>query len=142
MKISTLTMEHMKYEGVVHLKTTGGGTVEALKFSMNKATNASFGLTINEPKGTTTITSDKLVTSTVCADGKDSCPSVKNVKFYATKFEGWLGGFIPVTFTPDLPPPDLPDLGIPLVFTGVTIQLAYVRSDNLTGDPLKIVAKS
>jgi hypothetical protein len=141
MKISTLTMNHMKYDGVVTLKTKSGRSIEALKFSMFKATNDKFSLTVDEPgSATTAITSDKLITATVCPDGKDDC-DLKNVKFYTTKFQGWLGGIIPVTFTPDLPPPDLPDLGIPLIFTGVTIQLNYVRSDKLTGDPLKVTEK-
>lgn len=126
MKVSTLTMEHMLYKGVTDLPTKGGGTIKVLQFNMTKATNTPFTLTVAEPDGgTTTITSDKLITE-------------GDVRFYTPEFKGNLLGLFPVTFTPSSPPPDIPDLGIPLLFTNVTIQLAYVRCNTLTGDPLKL----
>ena len=106
---------------------TAEGTVKALKFSMDKAVNKPFKLTIAERGGATTlIESNELITE-------------GNVRFYTPSFKGKLFGLIPVTFTPDSPPP----LTLPkLWFTDVTINLAFVRCDTLTADPLKLSEKS
>jgi hypothetical protein len=57
------------------------------------------------------------------------------VRFYTPKFQGKLFGLIPVTFTPESPPP----LTLPVLwFTDVKIQLAFVRCDTLTADPLDV----
>jgi hypothetical protein len=127
MEVGTLTMYNSTYDGVVDMPTAGGGSFKALKFSMDKATNKPFSLTIDEPTGgTTLITSAELTTD-------------QNVRFYTPRFEGKLFGLIPVIFTPDSPPP----LTLPVLwFTDVTIQLAYVRCDTLTGDPLKVQGKA
>jgi hypothetical protein len=62
-----------------------------------------------------------------------------NVRFYTKRFKGKLFGLIPVTFTPEQPPP----LTLPyLKFTDVNIDLDFVRSDVLTGKPLEITEKS
>jgi hypothetical protein len=89
--------------------------------------NKPFKLTIPEKDGhTTLIESDELIT-----DG--------NVKFYTPSFKGKLFGIIPVTFTPEQPPP----LTLPVLwFTDVTINLAFVRCDTLTADPLKLTEPS
>ena len=116
-------MVNSTYDGVVDLPTRTGTTIKALKFSMDKAVNEGFTLTIDESNGAdTVIRSDVLTTD-------------RNVRFYSPRFQGKLFGLIPVTFTPDQPPPlTLPKLS----FTDVTIQLAYVRCDTLTGKPLAI----
>ena len=117
-----LTMYNSTYDGVTKLTTTSG-EIEALKFSMTKSENTPFKLTVPEAGGrTTVIDSDKLT-----IDG--------NVRFYTPHFEGKLFGVIPVTFTPESPPP----LTLPVLwFTDVKINLAFVRADTLTADPLKI----
>ncbi|GAA0565506.1 hypothetical protein GCM10010172_56310 [Paractinoplanes ferrugineus] len=123
MEVDSLTMHYATYDGVVDMPVQGGGSFKALKFSMREADNEPFKLTIAEPGGgKTVISSKKLVT-------KD------NVKFYTPEFKGNLFGVIPVTFTPDSPPPLMLDF---LWFTKAKIQLAYVRCDTLTGDPLKV----
>jgi hypothetical protein len=122
MKVGSLTMYNSTYDGVVDIPTAGG-SYKALKFSMDKAVNKPFSLTIEE-KGNahTVITSDELTTT-------------GTVKFYTPSFKGKLFGLIPVTFTPDSPPP----LTLPILwFTDVEIQLAFVRCDTLTGDPLRV----
>ena len=123
LETDSLTMYDSTYDGVVELPTKSGTTIRSLKFSMTKAVNKPFSLTIDEPNGhQTVITSDELTVSS-------------NVKFYTSRFEGKLFGLIPVVFTPDSPPP----LTLPVLwFTDVKIQLNLVRCDTLTGKPLKI----
>jgi len=127
MEVDSLTMYDSTYDGVVTLTNKAGGTSKALKFSMNKAVNKPFSLTIDEPgNAQTVITSKELVT-----EGR--------VRFYTPEFKGKLFGLIPVTFTPEHPPP----LTLPILwFTDVTIKLAYVRCDVLTADPMTLREKS
>ena len=123
MEVDSLTLYNSTYDGVVDMPTDGGGSYKALKFSMDKAVNKPFKLTIDEQGGHQTVISSKELTTT------------GTVKFYTTSLKGKLFGLIPVTFTPDQPPP----LTLPILwFTDVTIQLSFVRCDTLTGDPLKI----
>ncbi|MGX6606425.1 DUF6114 domain-containing protein [Micromonosporaceae bacterium Da 78-11] len=124
MEVDSLTLYNSTYDGVVDMPTAKG-SYKALKFSMTKATNKPFTLTMIEAGGgRTRITSANLVTE-------------GTVKFYTPELKGKLFGLIPVTFTPDSPPP----LTLPILrFTDVQIQLAYVRCDTLTGDPLKVAA--
>ncbi|RSM74829.1 hypothetical protein DMB66_00305 [Actinoplanes sp. ATCC 53533] len=126
LETKSLTMYNSTYDGVIELDTTKG-KVAALKFSMTKAVNEPFTLTVPEPGGLTTlIKSNKLTT-----DG--------NVRFYTPEFKGKLFGVIPVTFTPESPPP----LTLPVLwFTDVEINLAFVRCDTLTGEPLKVTEKA
>jgi hypothetical protein len=125
LEADTLTMYDATYNGTVDL-TTANGTIKALKFSMGKAVNDGFRLTIPEAGGhTTLIKSDQLITD-------------KNVKFYTPSIEGKLFGVFPVTYTPELPPPLTP----PIVwFTDVKINLAFVRCDTLTAKPILITEK-
>jgi len=123
MEVDSLTLYDSTYDGVVDMPTDGGGSYKALKFSMTKAVNKPFKLTIDEKAGNQTVITSKELTTT------------GTVKFYTTELKGNLFGFIPVVFTPDKPPP----LTLPILwFTDVTIQLSFVRCDTLTGDPLKI----
>jgi hypothetical protein len=121
---ASLTMYNSTYDGVVDLPTRTGGTVHSLKFSMSKAVNKPFQLKVREPNGkNTVITSSELVTE-------------GNVKFYTPKFTGKLFGLIPVTFTPDSPPP----LTLPVLwFTDVTIDLAFVNCNTLTAQDMHLI---
>lgn len=127
MEVDSLTMYDSTYDGVVDLPTKAGGKIKALKFSMREAVNKPFSLTIDEAgKAQTVITSKELITK-------------GDVRFYTPEFKGKLFGLIPVTFTPEHPPP----LTLPILwFTDVKIQLAYVRSNTLTADPMTLVEKS
>jgi hypothetical protein len=117
-----LQMYESTYDGVATLDTADG-PIRTLQFSMDKSVTTPFSLTIPEPDGASTvIKSDKLTT-----DG--------DVKFYTPRFSGKLFGVIPVTFTPDAPPP----LTLPyLWFTDVNITLTFVGCNTLTGFPLTI----
>jgi hypothetical protein len=125
MEVDSLVMTNLSYDGVVDMPMVGGGTFKALKFSMDSAVNKPFKLTIDEPNGTQTkITSAELTTT-------------GQVRFYTPEFKGKIAGLIPVVFTPDSPPPFIPPI-IPIPFTDVEIKLAFVRSNKLTGDPLRV----
>lgn len=126
LETDSLQMFESTYDGSVNLKTGSGGSARVLKFSMDRAVNKPFSLTIDEANGArTVITSNELTTA-------------GNVKFFTERFEGKLFGLIPVVFTPDSPPP----LTLPyLWFTDVKIQLNYVQCDVLTGFPLHIAEK-
>ncbi|MDI6105858.1 DUF6114 domain-containing protein [Actinoplanes sp. NEAU-A12] len=121
-RVASLTMYESSYDGVAEVPT-GNGPIRSLKFTMDKVVNKPFSLTIDEPgDATTVIESGELI-----LDG--------NVEFYSPTFKGKLFGLIPVTFTPEQPPP----LTLPVLwFTDVTLDLAYVRSDVLTAKPLDI----
>ena len=123
LETASLTMYDSTYDGVVELPTKSGTKIRVLKFSMTKAVNKPFSLTIDEPTGgQTIIKSDELTVSS-------------NVKFYTSRFEGKLFGLIPVVFTPDEPPP----LTLPVLwFTDAKIQLNLIRCDTLTGKPLTV----
>ncbi|HEX5202421.1 DUF6114 domain-containing protein [Paractinoplanes rhizophilus] len=123
MEVDSLTMYDSTYDGVVDMPTAGGGSYKALKFTMDKAVNKPFSLTIDEPNGSQTKITSKTLTTT------------GTVKFYTSRFEGKLFGIIPVVFTPERPPP----LTLPILwFTDAKIQLSFVRCDTLTGDPLRV----
>jgi hypothetical protein len=121
-KAASVTMYNSSYDGVAEVPT-GNGPIRSLKFTMDKVVNKPFSLTIDEPgDAVTVIESGELI-----LDG--------NVEFYSPTFKGKLFGLIPVTFTPEQPPP----LTLPVLwFTDVTLDLAYVSSDVLTAKPLDI----
>ncbi|BAL90172.1 hypothetical protein AMIS_49520 [Actinoplanes missouriensis 431] len=122
LRTKSLTMYNSTYEGVVDVPTANG-PITSLFFSMDKAVNKPFSLEIAEPNGATTLIKSGELTT----DG--------NVEFYSPKFTGKLFGLIPVTFSPEQPPP----LTLPVLwFTDVTIDLAYVQCDVLTAKPISI----
>ncbi|NMO51559.1 hypothetical protein HH310_10190 [Actinoplanes sp. TBRC 11911] len=125
MQDTKLTLIDATYEGVADVPTRDGGTMKALQFNMSKAINDNFRLTIDEVGGGRTLfKANQLITD-------------QNVRFYTPRFEGKFGGLIPMTFTPEQPPP----LMLPkMVFTDVSIDLAHVYCDTLTSTPLSITA--
>jgi hypothetical protein len=126
LEAKSLEMYDATYDGVVNLPTGAGTSVRVLKFSMSRAVNKPFSLTIDEASGAkTVITSNELTTA-------------GHVEFYTEHFQGNLFGVIPLTFTPDQPPP-LTLAYMP--FTDAVIRLNYVQCDVLTGIPLHISEK-
>ena len=122
MTAASLTMSGLSFDGVVDLPTKTG-TLKVLQFSMSKSVSTPFQLLTAAPDGQT------------LAFNSSSLTVQGNVKFFTTKFQGNLFGLIPVTFTPESPPPlILPEL----VFSDARIELAFVRSDVLTAPSLTI----
>lgn len=121
MTTSTLSLFGFAFDGVTSLPTTGGGTIRVLRFSIDRATNANFQLLIEKDGQTVAIRSDPLVVS-------------GQVKLYTSRFSGSLLG-IPLTFTPDAPPP----LTLPImVFTNVSLELVFLDCGSLEGPSLAI----
>jgi hypothetical protein len=127
----TLIMTLLTFDGVVDLPLKSGGTVRVLQFSMADATNVPFELDMTDGGPVTAQVSSKLEIS-------------GHVKFYCTRMQGKLGGIIPQTYTPDSLPPLPPGLTspIPIVFTGVTIDLVFVHADTLSAANLHGFNKS
>ncbi|MEU2666517.1 hypothetical protein [Micromonospora sp. NPDC007220] len=120
---SKVTMDGLRFEGIVDLPTADG-SLKALKFTMDRADTDDFLLRAPAPAGRTMrFAADRL---TVQGD----------VAFYATRFVGRLLG-VKITLTPGLPFPDgLPITSpVPITFTEPVMELAFVSSDTLTATP-------
>jgi hypothetical protein len=131
LKVGKLTLIDATYDGVADVPTGTTGTVKELQFTMKTAINEGFDLAIDEPGGgQTVIKSDKLTTDTAAQSNK--LTPVRNVRFYTPSFEGKFFGVLPMKFTVEQPPPVMFNF---MVFTDVTIELAYIRCDVLTTKP-------
>ncbi len=116
-----LSQTGLSYDGIVDLPTHTG-TLRALQFSIRSSTSTPFELQVPAPGGTILLRSSKLTVS-------------GHVRFYTTEIKGKLFGVLPVTFTPDSPPPlVVPDL----FFTDATVHLVFVHCDLLTAPSLRI----
>ncbi|MCD0451287.1 hypothetical protein LO762_19090 [Actinocorallia sp. API 0066] len=101
-----LTHTGLSYDGVVRFPTATG-TVRLLRFSMTTATLTNVRQTSGQR---TTLTAREFVFSGA-------------VTMYATKITGRAFGLLPMTLTPDAPPPLVPSV---MSFTGVTIEGSVV----------------
>ena len=116
MHADTVDMSALTFGGVV-VVTTLQGPLRTLKFSMDRVVMHDY--TLDAPGG---------------PDGGDLGLSIgtltleSDVDFYTTRMSGLLSGTIPVTFTPDAPPPLVPST---LSFTDFTSEQVFVRSDSL-----------
>ncbi|GAA2595980.1 DUF6114 domain-containing protein [Actinomadura fulvescens] len=118
LRASSLTMSGLSYDGVAELGTRSG-TVRALKFSMSKAVLKN----VDQTAARTTIRTPSLTLN-------------GGVVMYTTKMSSKLLG-IPLTFTPDQPPP----LTLPfMVMTDVVSEQATVRAGGAEIDALAIRA--
>jgi hypothetical protein len=123
---SKQTLKDFRYEGVVSMPTAAG-SIRVLKFSLSSATNADFRLLVDGADRPWATTANPLVVS-------------GDVNLYTSRFSGRLLG-IPVTFTPDSPPPlalPLPNgqyltVAIPeIVFTDVQLNLVLITCQRLS----------
>ncbi|MEU5789736.1 hypothetical protein ABZ754_18625 [Micromonospora purpureochromogenes] len=120
---SAMTMTGLRVEGIVELPTTGG-TLRALKFSMNRVTTDDARLRAPGPANRTV----RVATDQLTLTGE--------VAVYATRFVGRVLD-VTITLSPDLPlPPGIattsPD---PVTFSGVAVDLAFLESHSLTARP-------
>ncbi|MCW6004126.1 hypothetical protein K1W54_05970 [Micromonospora sp. CPCC 205371] len=122
-----LTMWNLKFEGVTNLPTADGGTQKVLQFSMTKSTTDDFELVPTVLSGGRTMS---LKSSALTVEG--------NVRFFTPRFEGNLLGVLPQVYTPEsLPPlPEELELPIPVFYTKIKVQLAYVDCDKLEAPDL------
>ncbi|MER5431123.1 hypothetical protein [Streptomyces sp. NPDC002588] len=120
---SSLLLKGADYQGIVKVKTGGGKTKEVLKYVISGGTDiGDLHQTVN----------DKLSGKTYhvqAGSGTTSTITGGDTVMYTESISGNLFGLIPVTFTPENPPP----LNIPLIyFTNVKVQQAGQFGGNLT----------
>ena len=121
LKASSLLLKGADYQGVVKVKTAGGQTKKVLKYVISGGTE------IDDLHQTVT---DRGTTYHVQA-GKGTKSTITGGKtvMYTESISGNLLGLIPLTFSPDSPPP----LNIPLIyFTNVTVHQAAQYGGTLT----------
>ncbi|WP_405857696.1 hypothetical protein OG361_27470 [Streptomyces sp. NBC_00090] len=108
-----LTLKGLKYHGIVEVKTGSGKIKKVLKFTATGIDIKDLHqLTVHSEGLTGHVRSDKGSTSTI-TDG--------TVTMYTEELKGNLFGLIPITFSPETPPP----LDVPFAFfTGVKLKQA------------------
>ncbi|MEU2154171.1 hypothetical protein ABZ532_03935 [Streptomyces sp. NPDC019396] len=118
---SLLTLTGLDYEGIVEVKTGSGKIKKALKFTASGVDIKDLHQTVVGPNGTTMhVEANKGSTSKI-RNGK--------VTMYTEELKGNLFGLIPVTFSPDTPPP----LNVPFAFfTNVKVTQAAQFGGTLT----------
>ncbi|MEH1056823.1 hypothetical protein V6U89_16650 [Micromonospora sp. CPCC 206171] len=120
---STMTMTGLRIEGIVELPTAGG-TLRALKFSMDRVMTDDARLRTPGPAGRTV----RVATDQLTLSGE--------VAVYATRFVGRILG-VTITLSPDLPlPPGIATTPPgPVTFSGVAVDLAFLEGRSLTARP-------
>ncbi|MFI2368944.1 hypothetical protein [Streptomyces sp. NPDC018833] len=118
---SRLTLNGLDYKGIVEVKTGSGKTKKVLKFTATGVDIKDLHQLVVGPNGTTAhVEASKGSTSTI-RDGE--------VTMYTEELKGNLFGIIPVTFTPQTPPP----LNVPFAFfTDVKVTQAGQFGGTLT----------
>lgn len=121
LKASSLLLKGADYQGIVKVKTASGETKKVLKYVISGGTDIGDLHQIVTEQGTTYhVQAGKGTKSTITGD--------KTI-MYTESISGNLLGLIPVTFSPDSPPP----LNIPIIyFTNVTVQQAAQYGGTLT----------
>jgi hypothetical protein len=120
LKASSLLLKGADYQGVVKVKTADGQSKKVLKYVISGGTDiGDLHQIVTEQGHTYHVQAGKGTTSTIT--GGDTV-------MYTESISGNLLGLIPITFSPDSPPP----LNIPLIyFTNVTVKQAGQYGGNL-----------
>lgn len=121
LKASSLLLKGADYQGVVKVKTASGKTKKVLKYVISDGTDiGDLHQIVTENGKTYHVQAGKGTKSTITG-GKTT--------MYTESISGNLLGLIPITFSPDSPPP----LNIPLIyFTNVTVHQAAQYGGTLT----------
>lgn len=117
-----LTLKGLKYHGIVEVKTGSGKIKKVLKFTAKDGVDIKdlHQRTVHSDGYTGHVRSDKGSTSTM---------SNGTVTMYTERLKGNLFGIIPVTFSPETPPP----LDVPFaIFTDVEVRQAGQFGGTLT----------
>ncbi|MFC8673550.1 MULTISPECIES: hypothetical protein [Streptomyces] len=121
LKASSLTLTGADYQGIVKVKTASGKTKRVLKYVISGGTDIGDLHQIVTERGKTYHVQAGKGTHSKITGGKTT--------MYTESISGNLLGLIPITFSPDSPPP----LNIPLIyFTNVTVQQAGQYGGTLT----------
>ncbi|MFF9689200.1 hypothetical protein [Streptomyces sp. NPDC014623] len=118
---SKLTLNDLDYAGIVEVKTYGGDVKKVLKFTAGSIDIRDLHQLTKGPAGTTGHVKASAGSTSTIRDGE--------VTMYTEKLEGNLFGLIPITFSPETPPP----LNVPFAFfTDVTVTQAGQFGGTLT----------
>ncbi|QKW52492.1 hypothetical protein [Streptomyces buecherae] len=118
---SLLALHGLKYDGIVKVKTYSGREKAVLKFTASSIDIRDLRQTVVGPGGTKTHVDARKGSNSTMRDG--------TVTMYTEELKGKLLGLIPVTFSPDAPPPlTLPEL----FFTDVRVTQAGQLGGTLT----------
>jgi hypothetical protein len=121
LKSSMLTLHGLQYHGIVNVRTQNGSTKQVLKFTASGVDIGDLHQTVAGPDGTTTNVQARAGSTSTIRNG--------TVTMYTESLSGNLLGLVPITFTPDFPPPlTLPEL----FFTNVTVLQAGQFGGTLT----------
>lgn len=122
LKASSLLLKGADYQGVVKVRTASGKTKKVLKYVISGGTEiGDLHQTVTEQGITYHVQAGKGTKPSTITGGKTI--------MYTESISGNLLGLIPITFSPDSPPP----LNIPVIyFTNVTVQQAAQYGGTLT----------
>jgi len=110
LKSSLLFLHGLTYDGIVPVMTQDGTVKDVLKFTATSIDIGNLQQTVQAPDNTTTTVTARKGSTSTFTNG--------TVTMYTESISGNLLGAIPITFTPEFPPP----LVIPeLFFTNVTV---------------------
>ncbi|MFE0760079.1 hypothetical protein ACFW4X_02110 [Streptomyces smyrnaeus] len=120
LEASSLTLKGLDYEGVVNIKMPNGKTKQALKFTAD-------ALDIGDLHQT--VKADGVTYHVQAAEGSTSTIRGGKVTMYTEELKGNLFGLIPITFSPETPPP----INVPFAyFTDVSVTQAGQFGGTLT----------
>ncbi|MFI6581987.1 DUF6114 domain-containing protein [Embleya sp. NPDC050493] len=106
LRSNLLAMAGLNYEGVVKVKTLQGTEEPALKFTVSKGIDIwNLSMTVKEASG-------KDVAITAREGSKSWMEADTKTTMYVKYLKGNIFGVVPITFTPDSPPP----INVPVVF--------------------------
>ncbi|MFF8844484.1 hypothetical protein ACF08N_17490 [Streptomyces sp. NPDC015127] len=118
---SRLTLNGLDYHGIVEVKTYGGKIKKVLKFTATSVDIKDLHQLVVGPNGT--------IAHVKAEEGSTSTIRNGEVTMYTEELKGSLFGLIPVTFSPETPPP----LNVPFAFfTGVKVTQAGQFGGTLT----------
>ncbi|TXS56968.1 hypothetical protein [Streptomyces sp. t39] len=121
LKSSMLTLTGLDYHGIVEVKTGSGKIKKALKFTADGVDIKDLHQIVKGPDGTTMHVEARAGSTSTIRNG--------TVTMYTEELKGNLFGIIPITFSPDTPPP----LNVPFaMFTNVTVTQAGQFGGTLT----------
>ncbi|MGW7413067.1 hypothetical protein [Streptomyces sp. NPDC054863] len=121
LETSMLTLRGLNYEGVVEVRTAGGKIKKVLKFTAKETDIRDLHQTTVGPNGATG--------HVQASKGSTSTLRQGTVTMYTEELKGNLFGLIPVTFSPETPPP----LNVPIaMFTKARVTQAGQFGGTLT----------
>ncbi|MFF0744033.1 hypothetical protein ACFYVL_26920 [Streptomyces sp. NPDC004111] len=121
LETSMLTLRGLNYEGIVEVRTAGGKIKKVLKFTAKETDIKDLHQTTVGPNGTTGHVQARKGSTSTLRQG--------TVTMYTEELKGNLFGLIPVTFSPETPPP----LNVPIaMFTKAKVTQAGQFGGTLT----------